>query len=119
MGQFGISLAKYVDDLNITMADISEEAIEVAKSNVQNLVKEKNINIIKSDMFENIEGKFDIIVINPPYIKTDDIKEYDLKYEPKLALDGGEDGLEFYRIIANEGYKYLNDDRYYSTRDRI
>lgn len=119
MERFGISIAKYTSDINITMTDISEEAIEIAKKNAQDLVKEKDINIIKSNMFENIEGKFDIIVVNPPYIKTDDIKEYDLKYEPKLALDGGEDGLEFYRIIANEGYKYLNDDRYYSTRDRL
>lgn len=87
-GAIAISLAKYIEDkINITGTDISEKAIEVAKINSEKLLENQNINFIKSDMFENINGKFDIIVSNPPYIKTEVIKEYSLEYEPKLALD--------------------------------
>ena len=84
-----------------------EEMISLVKTNESKLLENKTINFIKSDMFENINDKFDIIVSNPPYIKSEVIKDYNLKYEPKLALDGGEDGLKFYNIIINEGYNYL------------
>ena len=61
-------------------------------------------------MFENINQKFDIITSNPPYIETDTIKTLskEVQNEPRLALDGGQDGLEFYRIIAQNAYNYLN-----------
>jgi len=64
-------------------------------------------------MFKNIQDKFDIIVANPPYIKTNDIESLDSEvknFDPKLALDGGDDGLKFYKIIASEFEKYLNKD---------
>lgn len=109
-GIISISLAKYLKNINITGVDVSEKALEIAKKNVKNLLEEENINFIQSDMFENIDKKFDVIVSNPPYIKTEVIKEYDLEYEPKIALDGGEDGLKFYRIIIEEGYKYLKEN---------
>jgi len=104
-GAIAISIAKNVDNVNVTASDISKGAIEVAKKNAKNLFAK--VNFIQSDMFENVEGKFDVIISNPPYVKTKVIEEYILKYEPKLALDGGEDGLKFYKIIINEGYKYL------------
>ena len=81
--------------------------MDVAKKNADKLLEKDSINFVQSDMFENIHDKFDIVVSNPPYIKTEVIKDYNLKYEPKLALDGGKDGLKFYRIIIEEGYKYL------------
>lgn len=107
-GGIAVSLAKYLENVNVTATDISKKALNIAKRNEDKLLQEKKINFIQSDMFNNIEGKYDIIVSNPPYIKTKAIGEYILKYEPKLALDGGEDGLKFYKIIINEGYKYLN-----------
>lgn len=84
---FGISLAKYIENSKITASDISEKALEVARENAKELLENKSIDFVKSDMFQNIEGKFDIIVSNPPYIKTNTIKDYILEYEPSLALD--------------------------------
>lgn len=109
-GIIAISLAKYIEDSNIIGVDISGRALEVAEKNAKRLLENQKIEFIKSDMFENIGGKFDVIVSNPPYIKTNVLDEYNLKFEPKLALDGGKDGLEFYNIIINEAYKYLKKD---------
>ena len=110
-GAIGVSIAKYTESL-VTMSDISKNALEIAKKNaITNEVFDK-CSFVLSDMFDNLEGKFDIIVSNPPYIKTKviDILDIEVQNEPKLALDGGEDGLMFYRIIAENAYKYLNKD---------
>ena len=90
-------------------SDISNKAIKVAKKNAGNL--NADVCFIKSDMFKNIAERFDVIVSNPPYIPSDDCDNLNIevkKYDPKLALDGGEDGLSFYRIIACESKNYLN-----------
>ena len=108
-GIIAISLAKYLKNVKILATDISNLALEVARKNAKELLDldEKEISFIQSDMFENVDKKYDLIVSNPPYIRKNDIEKYNLEYEPKLALDGGEDGLDFYRIIIEEGYKYL------------
>lgn len=109
-GAIGISLAKYIENNHVIMSDISDKALEISKKNaMQNKVEDK-CEFIHSDMFENIDGKFDIIVSNPPYIKTEVIKTLDkqVQNEPIIALDGGEDGLEFYKSIIDQAYKYLN-----------
>ncbi len=111
-GCIGVALAKHVKNAKVTLVDISTKALEVAKKNAkENEVKEK-VNFIQSDMFENIKSKFDVIVSNPPYIKTKVINELDLQVqnEPKLALDGGENGLKFYEILISEAPKYLKEN---------
>jgi len=93
--------------LHIVAADISKEALTVARANA--LLHGVDIEFIHSNMFENVSGKFDTIVSNPPYVRTADIGVEDpqtLK-EPRMALDGGTDGLDFYRIIAERAGEYL------------
>ena len=113
-GCIGISLAYYLKNAKISMSDISKNAIEIAKKNAkENKVLEKT-KFIKSDLFENIEEKFDIIVSNPPYIETDVIKNLSkqVQNDPKIALDGGKDGLLFYRKLIKEAPNFLNYNGY-------
>lgn len=109
-GAIAISLKKYLPDVKIFASDISEKALEVARKNAKN--NNVEIEFIKSDMFENIHEKFDIIVSNPPYIKSEEIEKLskEVQNEPKLALDGGKDGLKFYKIISKEIKNYLKEN---------
>lgn len=103
-----ISLKKLEETAECTGADISKKALEVAQKNAAS--NEAEVYFIESDMFEKINGKYDIIVSNPPYIRPDVIKTLEpevREHDPMLALDGGEDGLMFYRILAKEGKKHL------------
>ena len=109
-GAIGISIAKNVKDAKVYAIDISEKALEIAKRNAEDLKVKKKVNFIKSDLFEKLKKmKFDIIVSNPPYIKKEDINylSEEVQKEPKIALDGGSDGLDFYRKIVKQGYEYL------------
>ena len=112
-GAIAVSLKKYLQDSIVYASDISPKALEVAKRNAKN--NNVEVNFFESDLFENLPNiKFDIIVSNPPYIKKDVIKTLDkeVQNEPKLALDGGIDGLDFYRKIINDGYHYLKYNSY-------
>jgi protein-(glutamine-N5) methyltransferase, release factor-specific len=114
-GAIAVSLAKYLPHTEITAIDISNDALKIAKKNAVSNNVENQITFISSDMFTNLnEEKFDIIVSNPPYIKTNVIKKLDIqvKNEPYIALDGGEDGLDFYKKIINESYQYLKCNGY-------
>jgi len=115
-GAIGISISKNINNSCVYLSDISIDALKVAKRNCDSILGKNKIEVIKSDLFDNIEGKFDIIVSNPPYIKSKVIKTLDkeVQNEPLLALDGGEDGLDIYRRIIDEAYKYLNEDGYLS-----
>lgn len=101
----------------MTLSDISYDALKIAQRNsviIEGFAdyQKSNIRTIQSDLFEKIEEKFDFIVSNPPYIETKTIQTLDkeVQMEPKLALDGGEDGLDLYRRIIKEAYKYLNNN---------
>lgn len=109
-GAIGISLAKFIKNVQVDLTDISTDALAIANKNaIANCVSRK-CSFIKSDMFDNLNKKYDIIVSNPPYIETDVIKQLskEVQNEPLIALDGGKDGLYFYKKIANEAYKFLN-----------
>ncbi|MBO5773995.1 MAG: peptide chain release factor N(5)-glutamine methyltransferase, partial [Clostridia bacterium] len=102
-------------DLNsnaqVVASDISKDALEVAKRNNDELFA--SVTFIESDLFENVESKYDLIVVNPPYIPSSDVLTLDKEvkdYEPHLALDGGVDGLDIYRKIASEYKNYLNEN---------
>ncbi len=104
-----ISIAKLGSPSLAVGADISEKALEIAAENVKK--NEVFVELYQSDLFEMITGSYDIIVSNPPYIPTRDIDELMPEvrvHEPILALDGSEDGLEFYRRISAEAGSFLN-----------
>lgn len=112
-GAITVSLAKYIENSNITSLDISDIPLEVGKINAVNNGVDDRIEFLKSDVFtaiKNTEKKFDIIVSNPPYIPQKDIETLHTQvkdYEPYNALEGGEDGLDFYRQITEESVQYL------------
>ncbi|MDO5520405.1 MAG: peptide chain release factor N(5)-glutamine methyltransferase [bacterium] len=104
-----ISLSKCTTLSKACGVDISEKALEVANKNKQLL--EADVTLLQSDLFSNVTDTFDVIVSNPPYIPTKDIDELMPEvrlHEPMLALDGTEDGLEFYRKIVKASHQYLN-----------
>lgn len=121
-GAIGISLIHYSVEagkkIKVTAADVSQKAISVAAENATKLQVEKQINFVHGDLFQPLKKrflkhKFDLIVTNPPYIKSGviptlqrEVKEH----EPMLALDGGEDGLDFYKIIMLEAKDFLEKD---------
>ena len=108
-GCIAISLTKRLPDCKIVASDISDEALEVARWNADSKDGAGRIKFIKSDLFEYIDGKFDIIVSNPPYIARYEFYtlQKEVLEEPRIALDGGEDGLDFYRKIVSSAPSYL------------
>lgn len=105
-GCLALAIAK-ATRAKVTATDLSEEAINVARENV----KDCDVQLLCGDLFGAVEGTFDVIVTNPPYIKRDEIDalQPEVLAQPRLALDGGSDGLTFYRRIAKEYGAYLND----------
>ncbi len=94
--------------VKITASDISEDALEVARENAR--LNKANINFVKADLFAGIHGKFNLITANPPYVKSGEMKSLPKEvrdFEPALALDGGEDGMDLYRRIAEKASRYV------------
>lgn len=107
-GCISIALKKEIPGLDITAVDISEDALLVAKNNA--LENNCEINFIKSDLFNNIDDKYDLIISNPPYISYDEqIMDIVKKNEPHLALYAKNNGLYFYEEIIKNSSNYLND----------
>lgn len=107
-GCISIALKKEIPGLDITAVDISEDALVVAKNNA--LENNCEINFIKSDLFNNIDDKYDLIISNPPYISYDEqIMDIVKKNEPHLALYAKNNGLYFYEEIIKNSSNYLND----------
>lgn len=114
-GCIGISIAKYVSNTRVHVSDISFKALQIAKYNAERNMVHKRMKFIESNMFEEIKpSKYDMIVSNPPYIETEIIETLDIEVqnEPIMALDGGDDGLRFYRKIAKNAFQYLRKDGY-------
>ncbi len=109
-GCIGISLAVLGKCSSVVLSDISEKALAVAERNAG--ANGADVRLIHSDLFRNIEGMFDLIVSNPPYIPTGDMEGLMPEvrdHEPALALDGSPDGLRFYREIIRDAGKFLRD----------
>lgn len=109
-GCIAIAVAKNCKDkrVQVTAADVSDAAIMLAKENAN--LNSVDVNFIKSDLFSKVHGRFNIIVCNPPYIKSDEISSLQSEvknFEPRIALDGGEDGLDFYRRLAKDVSRYI------------
>jgi release factor glutamine methyltransferase len=115
-GAITVSLAKYLNNADVKSFDISEIALEIGKKNAINNNVEDKIEFIKSDLFSAIKDtdiQFDVIVSNPPYIPKKDIETLHTQvkdYEPYNALEGGEDGLDFYRDITEQSVNYLKQN---------
>lgn len=108
-----ISLSKMGHLQQAVGVDLSEEALSVAKENARTL--KADVTFLHSDLFEQVTGVYDVIVSNPPYIETETIAglmEEVRDYEPRMALDGGRDGLDFYRRIVQDSVSYLADGGY-------
>ena len=106
-----LTLLHFAKNCTGTAADLSEKALAIARQNAKKL--EKECTFIHSDLFENIDGKYDVIISNPPYIATKEIEALEPEvriHEPMMALDGKEDGLFFYRKIVSESVNYLNPE---------
>lgn len=107
-GCIGISVKLLCPEAEVTLSDVSEGALDVAKKNAWSLGA--SVRLIQSDIFENVQDTYDYIISNPPYIPScviEGLMPEVREYEPRIALDGTEDGLFFYRTIAEDAVGYL------------
>ena len=109
-GCIAIAIAKHCKGkkVQITAADVSDAAIMLARENAN--YNSVDINFVQSDLFSRVHGRFNLIVCNPPYIKSSEIKNLQSEvrdFEPHIALDGGEDGLDFYRRLSKEITRFI------------
>lgn len=116
-GCIGISIAKFLERSRVMACDISLDALEIARRNAKNIGVDNRMDFKYGDLFDSLgkSKKFDLIASNPPYIETDTIEGLQAEvrdYEPRIALDGGSDGLSIYRRIVKEAPDYLSSGGY-------
>ena len=112
-GAIAVTLACEWEDANVTAIDISEDALALAERNAEKFNVKNKINFLKSDWFDAVEGLFDLIIANPPYIglmEQGEISPEVIKYDPEIALFAGGDGLDAYRKIIPSLAKFLNPE---------
>ena len=110
-GCIGISIKKLTGCKNVTLSDVADYALNLSNKNSR--LNNVEVKLIQSNLFHDINEKYDVIVSNPPYISAEEMKHLDnsvLEYESEIALCGGDDGLYFYRRIIEEAHNYLNDN---------
>ncbi len=110
-GAIAVSLAAELSNLQIIATDISKGALDTALGNATTHGVAEQIRFVEADLFESLEGKFDLVVSNPPYIPSEDMKALQKEvrcFDPSRALGGGDDGLEFYRNILEKSREFLN-----------
>ncbi len=115
-GCIGITMKKHIEDARVILVEKSPSAAEVCRNNISSILGKNSALLINGDIFipENLRTLplFDVIISNPPYIKSSEIPflQSEVLTEPKMALDGGEDGLDFYRLLAEKWTDYLTED---------
>lgn len=117
-GCIGLAIARRVKDAKVTLSDVSQAALRVARKNVTDLKLTGRVTCVPADVTKPAApflGKFDLIVSNPPYVTTEEMEQLDpsvRNYEPRLALHGGVDGLDYYRAIAKNFLSALRPGGY-------
>ncbi|MEM7194841.1 MAG: 50S ribosomal protein L3 N(5)-glutamine methyltransferase [Pseudomonadota bacterium] len=111
-GCLGISVAHAFPDASVTLSDISSDALEVAKSNIDLHDLDERVIVSQGDMFEKLDSKYDLIVCNPPYVSSDRMQSLpkEFRMEPALAFDGGDDGLVFIENFLRQSHNYLTEN---------
>jgi ribosomal protein L3 glutamine methyltransferase len=112
-GCIGIACALYLDEAEVTLTDISEDALVVAEGNIERHKMEARVRVVQSNLFAALQGeRFDLIVSNPPYVDAPDFADLPAEYrhEPKLALVAGDDGLDLVRVMLREAASHLHDN---------
>ncbi|MBM23472.1 MAG: 50S ribosomal protein L3 N(5)-glutamine methyltransferase [Gammaproteobacteria bacterium] len=111
-GCLAIAIAKSFPSVQVIASDVSKEALEVAKINIEKLSVRKQVTLVESDLFENIKGEFDLIVSNPPYVNPGSYDDLPAEYlhEPDLALIAPDNGLDFIARILHDAPPFLKDD---------
>ena len=110
-GCIGIASAHYFEEADVDLADISSGALEIATSNIERYELQHRVKAIQSDLFAELEGRYHLIVSNPPYVDQEDFSSMPAEYqhEPALALASGDDGLDITRRILREAENYLTE----------
>ncbi len=111
-GCIGIACAWYFPQAQVELSDISPEALAVARANVAKHRLEERVTVIESDLFANLSGSYDLIVVNPPYVNAEDMAALPVEFrrEPVLALASGDDGLDFTRRLLQAATNYLGEE---------